>query len=75
MAEQSREKAKRDFRQEATDLIVDMLEKGTAPWQRPWDKNTAAQQLQMPHNGATAEAMPFTSWQRACSRVTKTRAG
>lgn len=47
------EKAKRDFRQEATDLIVDMLEKGTAPWQRPWDKNTAAQQLQMPHNGAT----------------------
>lgn len=56
MAEQSREKAKRDFRQEATDLIVDMLEKGTAPWQRPWDKNTAAQQLQMPHNGATGRA-------------------
>lgn len=50
------EKAKRDFRQEATDLIVDMLEKGTAPWQRPWDKNTAAQQLQMPHNGATGRA-------------------
>lgn len=56
MTEQSREKAKRDFRQEATDLIVDMLEKGTAPWQRPWDKNTAAQQLQMPHNGATGRA-------------------
>lgn len=53
---ESREKAKRDFRQEATDLIVDMLEKGTSPWQRPWDKNIAAQQLQMPHNGATGRA-------------------
>lgn len=56
MAESSGEKAKRDFRQEATDLIVEMLEKGTAPWQRPWDKNTAAQELQMPHNGATGRA-------------------
>src|SRR5438105_3026392 len=52
----TREKAKRDFRQEATDMIVDMLEKGTAPWQRPWDKDTAAQQLQMPHNGVTGRA-------------------
>lgn len=47
---------KRDFRQEATDLIVDMLEKGTAPWQIPWDKNIAAQQLQMPYNGVTGRA-------------------
>lgn len=56
MAESSREKPKRDFRQEATDLLVDMLEKGTAPWQRPWDKNAAAQELQMPHNGVTGRA-------------------
>lgn len=52
----TREKAKRDFRQEATDLIVSMLEKGTAPWQRPWDKNVAATALAMPYNGATGRA-------------------
>ena len=28
-------KPKRDFRQEVTDSIVDMIEKGTAPWQKP----------------------------------------
>jgi antirestriction protein ArdC len=28
---------KKDFRQEVTDSIIDMLEKGTAPWQKPWD--------------------------------------
>ena len=53
MAEKSSGTGRRDFRQEATDLIVDMLEKGTSPWQRPWDKNAAARQLDMPHNGVT----------------------
>lgn len=56
MAKSPRAKVKRDFREEATNLIVDMLEKGTAPWQRPWDKNAAAQQLELPHNGATGRA-------------------
>ena len=28
---------KRDFRQEVTDQIIEMLEKGTAPWQPPWE--------------------------------------
>jgi antirestriction protein ArdC len=27
--------AKRDHRQEVTDLIVKMLEEGVAPWQKP----------------------------------------
>ncbi len=27
----------RDFRQEVTDNIVALLEKGVAPWQKPWD--------------------------------------
>lgn len=39
---------KRDFRQEVTNNVISMLEKGTAPWQRPWD----------PEKGA-AVAMPF----------------
>jgi hypothetical protein len=29
--------AKRDHRQEVTDCIVNMLEQGVAPWQKPWD--------------------------------------
>ncbi len=28
--------AKRDFRQEVTDRIINMLENGVAPWQKPW---------------------------------------
>lgn len=30
------EKAKRDLRQEITNQVIEMLEKGTAPWVRPW---------------------------------------
>ncbi len=33
------ERAPRDFRQEVTDSIVQMLEKGVAPWQKPWESN------------------------------------
>ena len=29
--------APRDFRQEVTDNIVRMLERGVAPWQKPWE--------------------------------------
>ena len=29
--------AKRDHRQEVTDSIITMLEKGAAPWQKPWE--------------------------------------
>jgi len=37
---------KRDLRQEITDAMIAALEKGTAPWQRPWRAGT----LEMPSN-------------------------
>jgi antirestriction protein ArdC len=40
---------KRDYRKEVTDSIVDMLEKGVAPWQKPW----TAGALEMPSNPVT----------------------
>jgi antirestriction protein ArdC len=33
---------KRDYRQEVTNQIIEMLEKGTAPWQKPWESTSAA---------------------------------
>jgi antirestriction protein ArdC len=38
---------KRDFRQEVTDSIIEMLEKGTAPWQKPWGPQKA---FELPFN-------------------------
>jgi antirestriction protein ArdC len=32
----------RDFRQEATDNIVQMLERGVAPWQKPWEPGASS---------------------------------
>lgn len=32
---------KRDYRQEVTNQIIEMLEKGTAPWQKPWEAGSA----------------------------------
>jgi antirestriction protein ArdC len=32
----------RDFRQEVTDRIIGMLEKGVAPWQTPWNPAEAS---------------------------------
>src|SRR5215471_7259368 len=43
---------KRDFRQEVTEQIIEMLEKGTAPWQTPWEPGA----LQLPHNPTTDRA-------------------
>ncbi len=40
----------RDFRQEVTDNIVALLEKGVAPWQKPWD---AQSKMAMPVNPTT----------------------
>lgn len=37
---------KRDLRQEITDAMIAALEKGTAPWQRPW----RAGALEIPFN-------------------------
>jgi antirestriction protein ArdC len=33
---------KRDYRQEVTNQIIEMLEKGTAPWQKAWEASSAA---------------------------------
>lgn len=43
--------APRDFRQEVTDRIISMLEKGVAPWQKPWSPTEAS--MAMPRNPIT----------------------
>lgn len=43
---------KRDFRKEVTDQIIAMLERGTAPWQKPWEPGA----LQLPFNPTTERA-------------------
>src|SRR5216684_4195680 len=48
------EPARRDFRQEVTDRIINMLENGVAPWQKPW--NPAEASLGMPMNPTTGKA-------------------
>lgn len=40
--------APRDFRQEVTDSIVGMLERGVAPWQKPWEPGASS--LGIPFN-------------------------
>src|ERR1039458_5783669 len=40
--------APRDFRQEVTDNIVRMLERGVAPWQKPWEPGSGS--LGIPFN-------------------------
>jgi antirestriction protein ArdC len=47
------EPARRDFRQEVTDRIINMLETGVAPWQKPW--NPAEASLGMPMNPTTGK--------------------
>ncbi|MBV8820416.1 MAG: ArdC family protein, partial [Acidobacteriaceae bacterium] len=42
---------RRDFRQEVTDRIVNMLEEGVAPWQKPWEPGRAS--VGMPTNPTT----------------------
>ena len=48
------EPARRDFRREVTDRIINMLEQGVAPWQKPW--NAADASLSMPTNPTTGKA-------------------
>src|SRR5207253_11513646 len=45
--QQGEKNSPRDFRQEVTDSIVQLLEKGVAPWQKPWEP------------GATSLSVPF----------------
>ena len=44
---------RRDFRQDVTNKIIEMLERGTAPWQKPWDPEKAT--LEMPMNPTTGQ--------------------
>src|SRR5471030_1511497 len=46
--------ALRDFRQEVTDNIVQMLERGVAPWQKPWEPGASS--LGMPFNPTSERA-------------------
>lgn len=46
------QKPKRDYRQEVTNQIIEMMEKGTAPWQKPWEPGD----LQLPFNPTTEKA-------------------
>src|SRR5580692_8666430 len=46
--------APRDFRQEVTDNIVQMLERGVAPWQKPWEPGASA--LGIPFNPTSERA-------------------
>ena len=48
------ETPKCDFRQEVADNIIAMLEKGVAPWQKPWDPSKSA--LELPHNPTTEKS-------------------
>lgn len=43
-----------DFRKDVTQKIVEMLEKGIAPWQKPWNPEKAA--MEMPFNPTTDKA-------------------
>lgn len=45
------ESGKRNYRQDLTDQIIALVEKGNAPWQKPWDATKST--IQIPHNAAT----------------------
>ena len=44
----------RDFRQEVTDNIVQMLERGVAPWQKPWEPGASS--VGIPFNPSSERA-------------------
>lgn len=50
------DKPRRDFRQDLTDQIVQLVEQGVAPWQKPWNANAASLALEMPRNATTGRA-------------------
>lgn len=63
-------KQQRDFRQEVTDQIVGMLERGVAPWQKPWEPSNAPLGVPMnptterPYRGGNAIHLMATALQR-----------
>ncbi len=61
---------KRDFRQEVTDRIVNMLETGVAPWQKPWEPGRGSVGMPMnpttdkPYRGGNAVHLMATGLQK-----------
>lgn len=61
--------APRDFRQEVTNKIIELLEKGVAPWQKPWDASRAGlmpfnQVTKKPYRGGNALHLMITALDR-----------
>ena len=59
----------RDFRQEVTDKIIALLEKGVAPWQKPWDATGLALMpmnhvSKKPYRGGNALHLMITAMDR-----------
>jgi antirestriction protein ArdC/phage/plasmid primase-like uncharacterized protein len=48
--------SRRDFREDLTKKIVALVEKGTAPWQKPWNPEQGGAGFEMPHNATTGRA-------------------
>ncbi len=48
--------SKRDFRQDLTNQIIELIEEGTAPFQKPWKADEAAAFLRLPLNASTGRA-------------------
>ncbi|WP_416334027.1 ArdC-like ssDNA-binding domain-containing protein, partial [Anaerospora hongkongensis] len=44
--------AKPNFRQEITDQIIELMEKGDTPWQKPWN-STIGRDITRPVNAVT----------------------
>lgn len=62
------DKLLRDFRQEVTDNIVQMLERGVAPWQKPWEPGASSLPFnptsERPYRGGNAIHLMVTGLQR-----------
>ena len=52
-----KETQQKDLYQQITDQIVDALEQGTMPWQRPWDNGLA--QMVIPCNGESGRQFRY----------------
>jgi antirestriction protein ArdC len=67
----SRTKVTRDFRQETTNQIIQMLEAGTAPWQKPWEPGSIEMQFnpttKNPYRGGNAIHLMATGLERGYS--------
>lgn len=47
---------RRDYRADVTAKIIEQIEQGTAPWQKPWNPALAGQAFSMPFNATTGRA-------------------